>query len=67
VAPGIKSITDGTYPFRQPLYFYTTKPDAPGIREFIAFVLSKSGQKIVAEQGFSPLPEEQGAPAKEEK
>jgi len=50
---------NGTYPLSRYLYVYVNKhpnkPLAPMDREFIKMVLSKTGQKIVAKDGYIPL------------
>jgi phosphate transport system substrate-binding protein len=56
LAPTPQTISDGTYPLSRPLYFYTTKPEEPGVSEFIDFVESDAGQKIVSQRGFTALP-----------
>jgi len=50
---------NGTYPLSRYLYVYVNKhpnkPLAPMDREFVKMVLSKTGQKIVAKDGYIPL------------
>jgi len=50
---------NGTYPLSRYLYVYVNKhpnkPLAPMEREFVKMVLSKTGQKIVAKDGYIPL------------
>jgi len=50
---------NGTYPLSRYLYVYVNKhpnkPLAPMDREFIKMVLSQTGQKIVAKDGYIPL------------
>ena len=50
----------GEYPLSRYLYVYVNKhpnkPLAPMEREFVKMILSKSGQKIVAKDGYIPLP-----------
>jgi len=49
----------GRYPLARFLYVYVNKPPNspadPLVREFIRFVLSKEGQKIVVKDGYLPL------------
>jgi len=51
-----ENVISGIYPLSRPLYLYTTTPDAPGVKEFLAFARSEAGQKLVAAEGFAPLP-----------
>jgi phosphate transport system substrate-binding protein len=44
------------YPIARPLYMYTNGQPKGETAKFIAFVLSAEGQKIVAREGFVPLP-----------
>ena len=64
VAPAPENIRNGTYPLSRPLYFYLTQPDEPGIKEFLAFVKSEEGQKIVENSGFTPAPAKEAAAPK---
>jgi len=53
--PTIESVKAGTYPLSRELFF-VTKGDATGVaKEFIDFLLSPDGQKIIEEQGFVGL------------
>ncbi len=50
---------DGTYPLWRHLYLYVNKtpnkPLDPIVKEFIKFIYSKEGQKVVIKDGFFPL------------
>jgi phosphate transport system substrate-binding protein len=50
---------DGSYPLWRHLYLYVNKaPDKPLdpiVKEFIKFIYSKEGQKVVVKDGFFPL------------
>ncbi|KAB2954506.1 phosphate ABC transporter substrate-binding protein [Heliorestis acidaminivorans] len=52
VLPTDEGIKDGSYPISRPLHFYTAG-EAEGLaKDFIDFVLSEEGQKIVGEMEF---------------
>jgi len=53
--PGIDTVKDGTYPIARPLYMYTRGEPAGAIKEYLDWIISDDGQKIVAELGFVPL------------
>jgi len=58
-------VRSGKYPLTRSIYLYVTR-DASGAitaesAQFVAFVLSERGQRIVAEQGFLALPPEAAA------
>lgn len=58
--PNYKNVLNGKYPLSRTLYIYVVKePNKPLpilTREFLKFVLSKEGQKIVVKDGYLPLP-----------
>ncbi len=55
VAPTLENVVDGKYPISRPLYFYTNGKPQGLIKEFIDFVLSEEGQRIVKETDFVPI------------
>jgi phosphate transport system substrate-binding protein len=59
VVDGVKCTTQTVisrkYPLSRELYMYTNGAPAGDAKKFISFVLSKEGQKIVAEEGFVGL------------
>jgi phosphate transport system substrate-binding protein len=58
--PTYENVLNGKYPLGRMLYIYVVKkPNEPLpklVEEFIRFVLSKEGQKIVVKDGYLPLP-----------
>jgi phosphate transport system substrate-binding protein len=48
VKPSVKGISDGTYPLAKPLYLVTVAKAPEAARQFIAFIGSKAGRKILA-------------------
>jgi phosphate transport system substrate-binding protein len=55
VAPSIETVKDGTYPIARPLYMYTRGEPTGAIKEYLEWIMSDDGQRIVAELGFVPL------------
>lgn len=55
VAATVENVGNGTYPLSRPLNLVTAAPAAGLAAEFIAFVLSESGQSVVAKEDFIPL------------
>ncbi|OQX87106.1 MAG: phosphate ABC transporter substrate-binding protein [Candidatus Omnitrophica bacterium 4484_70.2] len=55
VIPSEETVLKGIYPLSRPLFMYTNGKPKELAKDFIDFVLSKEGQKIVKEQGFVPL------------
>jgi phosphate transport system substrate-binding protein len=59
VAPSIENVINGTYsPLSRPLFVYVKESAAsrPEVKEFVAFMLSTQGSKLVSEVGYVPLP-----------
>ena len=44
-----------TFPISRPLYMYTPVPAAGDVKNFLDYVMSDKGQKLVEEEGFIPL------------
>jgi phosphate transport system substrate-binding protein len=61
VLASTETLSDGTYPLARQVYLYVNrapgKPLDPKVREFLRFVLSEEGQRLIHTQGdFLPLP-----------
>jgi len=57
IAPTVESVQKGVYPYMRMLHFYTNKANEPApARQFIDFVLSASGQKVLDDMGYVPHP-----------
>jgi phosphate transport system substrate-binding protein len=52
VTPSRETVLSGEYKLARPLYMYTNGEPKGLAKEFLAFVLSSKGQRIVNEQGF---------------
>lgn len=50
-----KTVLTKKYPYSRPLFMYTNGAPQGSVKEFIDFLLSAAGQKIVEEQGFVGL------------
>jgi len=55
VPPTIATVEDGTYPIARPLYMYTRGEPTGAIKEYLDWIMSDEGQKLVTELGFVPL------------
>ena len=55
IAPSIATVLDHTYPISRPLYMITQGKPTGLAKDYIDFILSPDGQKIVQDQGFVPL------------
>lgn len=55
VMPTEENILNETYPLSRGLFFYTDENPKQAAAEFIKFVLSPDGQKIVRETGYAPV------------
>ncbi|MEW5920102.1 MAG: phosphate ABC transporter substrate-binding protein [Bacillota bacterium] len=54
----LENITSGKYPITRPLYQFLNGRPEGAVKDFIMFELSDRGQKIVLEQGFYPITDE---------
>ena len=55
VVPSIESVKDNSYPIARPLNLLTNGEPSGLIADFIAFIDSPEGQKIVIDEGFVPI------------
>ncbi len=55
VAPTKETIISGKYPFRRPLYIVVKKNARPAVRQFVDFIVSKKGQKLISSYGMPSL------------
>ncbi len=55
VEPTADNVLDGNYPISRPLYLFTRGQPTGLAKNFIDFILSPDGQKVVEEAGFVPL------------
>ena len=68
ITASAKTALSKEYPVARPLYMYTSGQPAAEVANFLKFVLSPAGQKLVAKEGFVPLTAEgMGKPAKKGK
>ena len=55
VAPSVETVNNGTYPIARPLHMYTCGQPKGVIKDYLDWILSEEGQRIVAKMGFVPL------------
>jgi len=55
VLPSIETVNAGTYPIARPLFMYTRGEPTGIIKDYLDWILSEEGQRIVRELGFVPL------------
>ena len=54
VAPTVENACNGTYPITRPLQIYTIGEPTGAVKEYLDWILSPEGQKIVVELGYVP-------------
>jgi len=55
VAPSAESVNKGEYPYARMLHLFTNKgKETQETVDFIQFIQSASGQKVLAQTGFTP-------------
>ena len=52
VLPTADAVMSGAYPISRDLYFYTRKAPEAGMKEFVEYALSDTGQSVVTEVGY---------------
>jgi|LakMenEpi03Aug12_release.lakeMendotaPanAssembly.Ray.scaffolds.fasta_scaffold07691_17 phosphate transport system substrate-binding protein len=57
VEPTIQTTLDKTYPIARPMFMYVPPTAKPEAEEYIKWILTAPGQKIVIESGYVPLAE----------
>ncbi|MBL9079544.1 MAG: PstS family phosphate ABC transporter substrate-binding protein [Planctomycetes bacterium] len=55
VAPNNASIIDGSYPIARPLFMYTNGAPQGATKEYLDWILSDAGQRVLMEHGYPPL------------
>jgi phosphate transport system substrate-binding protein len=55
VKPSLAAAKDKTYPVSRPLFFFYDATVESKVKDFVDFVLSDAGQKIVEEVGYIPV------------
>jgi phosphate transport system substrate-binding protein len=55
VAPSVTTALDSTYPIARPLFMYTAGAPEGLIKEYLEWVLSDDGQRILLEKGYAPV------------
>ncbi|MEI6293695.1 MAG: phosphate ABC transporter substrate-binding protein [Methanomicrobiales archaeon] len=56
VEPSVKTVLDKSYPISRSLLMITNGQPTGLVKDYIDFILSPDGQKLVAKEGFVPLP-----------
>lgn len=54
VEPSPETVRDGSYPIYRPLYLYARSARSGLLDDFVSFVLSAEGRRLVAASGFVP-------------
>lgn len=55
VEPTPQNVINNTYPVARPLYFYTPGEPTAKVKDYIDFVLSDDGQRVVVKKEFVPI------------
>jgi phosphate transport system substrate-binding protein len=55
VLPSIPTVHDKSYPISRPMFMYTPGDPSPHAKQYIDWIMSEAGQKIVQETGYVPL------------
>jgi phosphate transport system substrate-binding protein len=55
IKPTVQTAASGVYPLSRPLFMYTLGEATGPVGDYISWIESKAGQKIVADNGYVPL------------
>jgi phosphate transport system substrate-binding protein len=61
VPPSVEAVHDGSYPLARTLHLYTLGEPQGAVKQYIDWILSDAGQKVVEESGYVPIPPEKRA------
>ena len=56
VAPAVAAVHDKTYPLARSLHLYTLGEPQGAVKQYIDWILSAAGQKVVEDSGYVPVP-----------
>ena len=56
VAPTVAGVHDKTYPLARSLHLYTLGEPQGAVKDYIDWILSDAGQKVVEDSGYVPVP-----------
>lgn len=55
VVPSTDTAIDGSYPIARPLFMYTRGQPEGAVKEYLDWILSDVGQKIILDKGYAPV------------
>ncbi len=61
VAPTVENTTSGSYPLARSLMVYTLGDPQGASKDYVAWILSDAGQKVVERSGYVPVPADRRA------
>jgi len=61
VAPTVAAVHDKTYPLARSLHLYTLGEPQGAVKQYIDWILSDAGQKVVEDSGYVPIPPDRRA------
>ncbi len=56
VAPTVAGVHDKTYPLARSLHLYTLGEPQGAVKQYVDWILSAAGQKVVEDSGYVPVP-----------
>ena len=55
ISPSVETAIDQTYPIARPLFMYTSGEPTGAVKEYMDWILSDTGQKIILKKGYAPV------------
>jgi ABC-type phosphate transport system substrate-binding protein len=59
VPPSVEAVHDHAYPISRPLYMYTLGEPVGAVKDYLDWIRSDAGQKVLGDIGYVPLPAEE--------
>jgi phosphate transport system substrate-binding protein len=56
IVPSNATVLDKTYPIARPMFMYTPGEPPPHVKQYLDWIVSDAGQKVVEATGYVPLP-----------
>jgi phosphate transport system substrate-binding protein len=54
VSPSVPTAVDGSYPIARPLYMYTAGQPEGAVKDYLDWIVSATGQRILLDKGYAP-------------
>lgn len=63
ILPSVETAKEGSYPIARPLYVYTRGEPTGPLKDYLDWIMSPAGQRVVLDLGYVPVASLESAPA----